>query len=174
MKRYFFPIFITFLGVFTAYAFYAFWHTEEVNPPKVVEHKKSKVIEDLSDMPVIPKHTVAVPKTSVKIDAQILDKKKIPSIITKQKAIPNLTPKQIESQTQAVYDALTPEDYEETMSEADEAFEVLDTHVEEVDARLAEEMERVAEMNIEEPTEEEQNDEATEVPEDEDEGDVEE
>ena len=176
MKRYFFPIFITFLGFFTAYVFYALWHTEEVNPPKVVEHKKSKVIEDLSDTPVIPKHTVAVPKTSLNTDAQVPDKKKIPSIITKQKAIPNLTPEQMEAKTQAVYDALTPEDYEETMSEASEAFEALDAHVEEVDAKLAEQMEGIEEMNTDTQIDEsieEQNDETMEIPENEEEVDME-
>ena len=35
MRKNIFPIFITSLGLFTAYVFYALWHTDEVNPSQV-------------------------------------------------------------------------------------------------------------------------------------------
>ena len=137
MKKYIFPFFITCLGLFTAYIFYSLWHTKEVNIPKIPELPKEKVIEDLS-----------VPKTSLEADAQMSEEKEMLSMSEKQETIPNLTPEQMETKTQAVYDALTPEDYEETMSEASEAFEALDTDVETLDTRLSEEMEDIEEMNI--------------------------
>ena len=182
MKAYIFPLFITSLGLFAAYVFYALWHTEEVNPPKVVEKSQKKVmVEDLSNKKIIPKKNLnenrpVVPEASPETHSQLSDEKEMSSMMEKQETIPNLTPEQMETKTQAVYDALTPEDYEETMSEASEAFEALDAHVEEVDAKLAEQREGIEEMNTDTQIDEsieEQNDETMEIPENEEEVDME-
>lgn len=140
MKKYIFQIFITFLGLFTAYAFYALWHTEEVNPPKVVKKQQEKIVEELSGNTIIPKITLAVPEANLGTQTQEAEEKVILEEMTKHKDIPNLTPEQMQAQTEAVYDFLTPEDYDETMQEAEKAFEQLDAHAEALDAKLAEEM----------------------------------
>lgn len=143
MKSYIFPLFITLLGLFAAYVFYALWHSEEVNPPKALETSKKNIVEDLANKEIIPKSTLTVPEASLETRSQEVDEKEMQEMMGKQEDIPNLTPQQMQVQTQAVYDSLTPEDYEETMEEATVAFEQLDTMVEEQDAKLAEEMQTV-------------------------------
>ena len=147
MKKYIFPIFITLLGFSTAYAFYIFWHSGEDHSPKQIEHPQEKVVEDLTDAAVIPKinrkNTLPVPQAPLETHSQSADEEITSQMMEKETDIPNLTPQQMQTQTEAVYDALTPENYEETMEEAAVAFEQLDTMVEEQDAKLAEEMQAV-------------------------------
>ncbi len=149
MKQYFFPLFITTLGLFTAYVFYALWHSEEVNFPEVIESPKERVIEDLANKEIIPKSTLSVPETSLDTHSQAADEKEMQEMMENQENIPNLTPKQMQAQTEAVYDSLTPDDYEETMEEANAAFDALDNHVEALDAKLAEEMQDIEEAQEE-------------------------
>lgn len=178
MKPYIFPLFITSLGLFTSYAFYALWHTEEVNIPKIPKQTKEKVIEDLSNKEIIPRSTLSVPEASLETHSPASDEKEMLQMMEKQEDIPNLTPEQMEAQTQAVYDSLTPEDYEETMQEANDAFDALDAHVEALDAQLAEEMQdmEASYEAVDTPTQEEETIQAYEtmsVPENEIEVDME-
>jgi len=138
MKQYFSPLFITLLGLFAVYILYALWHTEEVNLPKVIEPSKE----------IILKNTLSVPEVSLDTDVQAIDEKEIEEMRKEQENIPSFTPQQMEEQTQALDDSLTLDDYEETeetMEEENEAFESLDDHVEELDVKLAEEMQDVEE-----------------------------
>ena len=162
MKKYIFPLFITSLGLFTAYVFYALWHTEEVNPPKQIEKPQEKVIADLSTKPIIPKTTFVVPEASLETHTQEAEEKEMLQEMDKQASIPSLTPEQMQAQTEAVYDSLTPEDYDETMQEANEAFEALDAHVEALDVKLAEEM-QAAEQSQEDAGYEESTEELEEA-----------
>ncbi len=190
MKSYFFPLFITILGLFTVYIFYALWHTEELNPPKIVEKQQEKTVEDLSDKAIVPKidhpHSSIAMKNTAHTSVQSVKEPEMQKDeeMDKETDVPNLTPQQMQTQTEAVYDALTPENYEETMEEAAVAFEQLDTMVEEQDAKLAEEMQAVEEaqeasanepMDDETPVEESSQEEQTEmsVPENEEEVDME-
>lgn len=153
MKQYFFPIFIISLGLFTAYVFYALWHTEEVNPSNQVEKPHTIIHENLSNKHVIPKSVFTVPDASLDMNSQLDDEKELQQMTTEQEDAPYLTPEQRKTQTEAVYDALIPEDYEETIQEANEAFVALDAHVEALDAQLAEEMGAMEEMTASEEAE---------------------
>lgn len=143
MKHYIVPIFITILGLITAYMFYAFWHTEEINPPKQITKKtQEKVNEDLSTHEVIPRSTLIVPDevpTSTSAMAE-QEKKELEAMMAEADKIVALTPQQMDKQTQAIYESLIPENHEETMEAAAEAFEELDSYVAALDSRLAEEM----------------------------------
>ena len=143
MKSYIFPLLITLLGLLAAYLFYALWHTETLNPPKIIEKQQEKT-EDLSRKTLIPKtvppqHDIST--EHVKEVEQPGSDEKIE--IEEEAAIPNLTPEQMQAQTEALYEKLTPQEHEETMQAAAEAFEELDAIVEEQDIKLAEEMEEI-------------------------------
>ncbi len=142
MKSYIYPLFIMLLGLLAAYLFYAIWHSEPLNPPKIVVKQQEKTQEDLSAKATIPKvlpakHEITV--ESVKETEKPSDEK----IEIEEAPVANLTPEQMQAKTEALYEKLTPEEHEETMQAAAEAFEELDTIVEEQDAQLAEEMQSV-------------------------------
>jgi len=120
---------------------------EELAPVQK-EMPKKKIVENLSDKKSIPKkntseNTLRLPEISLETDTQAKEEKKILESIEKQVDIPNLTPQEMEAQTQEVYESLRPDNYEETMEEAEIAFEVLDEAVEAMDTKLAEEMQDV-------------------------------
>ena len=126
------------LGFFTAYTL---WHSEEVNPLPVTKNPKQvKVIEDLSPKNIIPKKILVVPTESLDNNSQEEDEKEMLNMVENKNDIPVLNLQEMESKTQDVYDSLIPEDYEETMQEAEAAFEALDAHIEALDAQLAEVM----------------------------------
>ena len=166
MKSYIFPLLITFLGLLAAYLFYALWHTETPNPPKIIEKQQEKT-EDLSRKTLIPKtvplqHDISI--EHVKEAEQSGSDEKIE--IEEEAPVPNLTPEQMQAQTDALYEKLTPQEHEETIQAAAEAFEELDAMVEEQDVQLAEEMKKVEasqevlddEMPMEETDQKEQSD----------------
>ena len=151
MKKYIFPVFITLLGLIAAYVFYTLWHTEVLNPVPLQKKVKEKTIEDLSNKKIIPKKTTTVfPKVpSETIESSPEVEKQITEEMKKQENIPNLTPQEMEAQTQEVYDSLIPADYEETMEEAEAAFKKLDEDVILMEEKLAqEEQERSEEESI--------------------------
>jgi len=146
MKQYFFPVFITLLGLFTAYAFYAVWHVEEVNTHDIVNQtQQEKSIKEFSEKETLPKNTLVVPKESLPLGSPDINEETIEEEIEKLEKIPNLTPQEMEAKTQEIYEALTPEDYEETMEEANTAFEELDAHTEATREKLAQEMQAIEE-----------------------------
>jgi len=167
MKSYIFPLLITLLGLLAAYLFYTVWHTEAIEPVKITDQQQEKTEEDLSAKATMPKaippqHNISV--ANVKKAKQSGSDETIE--IEEEAPVPNLTPEQMQVQTEALYEKLTPQEHEETMQAAAEAFEELDTIVEEQDIKLAEEMEDVEasqevlddEMPMEETDQKEQPD----------------
>lgn len=150
MKKYFFPIFITALGLFTAYVFYALWHSEELSPPKKVKQTKTNMEQDhsMGNMTSQRSSDLTVPDASM---SQQVEEHMVEEELSKED-ISSKTPEQLQAQTDEVYESLTPENHEETMEAAAEAFEQLDTYVEELDAQLAQEEQDVQESmeNVEE------------------------
>ena len=143
MKSYIFPLLVTLLGLLAAYLFYALWHTETLNPPKIIEKQQEKT-EDLSCKTLIPKtvppqHDIST--GHVKEAEQSGSDEKIE--IEEEADIPNFMPEQLQTRTEALYEKLTPQEHEETMQAAAEAFEELDAIVEEQDIKLVEEMEEI-------------------------------
>ena len=142
MKQHKFSIFIILLGCFTAYVFYIFWHNEEINPPKMLEEKPEKIVQDLTNKKTIPKKNQfnrPVLSQSIKnipVENKMLDGTN-ESIVTQE---------QLQEQTEEVYESLVPDNYEESMEEAAMAFERLDVDLEVIDEKLADEMAAVEEI----------------------------
>jgi len=146
MKKYFFVVFIILLGLFTAYAFYAVWHVEEVNTHDIINQtQQEKPIKELTEKEIISQNVLSVPEESLRIESPAVDEEIIEEKIEKLENIPNFTPQQMEAQTQEIYESLTPEDYEETMEEANTAFEEIDAHIESTKEKLAQEMQAIEE-----------------------------
>lgn len=141
MKRYIFPLFITVLGMLTIYTFYTVWHMEEVSfvPSPIITKEKKKAVESLANKVVIPKRGLAVGKEG-KQDTQMHKINTMNPQMQKHISSPNLTPKQIEAQNQEIYDSLIPENYEETMENAEVTFDKLDAHVIKMNEKISEEM----------------------------------
>ncbi len=157
MKKYFFPVFITMMILLVAYVFYALWHSEALAPVPPSPISETKIPEDLSAKKPIPKKDL--PKTEVqnRPTQQGANETITPP---EMPALPHETKEQMEAHTQEVYDALTPDNYEETMAEAAEAFEEIDQAAEATEEKLSQEMAEVEEFqvqsgeNTEEPVEE--------------------
>ena len=158
MRTKIFSIFITLLGLFTAYAFYMFWHADNINFSESIQEVK----KESSDKIITPK------KENFQSDSKTLVNPKKESndkIISEEikivKELQSLTIDKIEAQTDAVYDALASDDFEETMVEAEEAFAVLDQKLEaqelayshEEEVRLLQESMNVSENVEQEDTE---------------------
>lgn len=129
MRKNIFPIFITSLGLFTAYVFYALWHTDEVNPSQVNN-------QSINTETTNKEYT----KSIASKDATV---KTIPSLASSQNKItnkeePNVfslvyeTPEEI----QEAYEALTPESHDDTVAEAHTAFASIDDAVLEMQEHL--------------------------------------
>lgn len=147
MKHYAFPIFITALLLLTGYTFYTVWHDDEVDVVHVDVKKQKKYNEqNLSDKKIIAKENLIVPKNISPQKSSVgLEENSIVSEMKEMNNVPNLTPKQIEAQTQEVYESLMPDSQDETIEEATIAFENLDERVDEITNKLAEEMHDVEE-----------------------------
>ena len=128
--------------------FYALWHTEEVNPPSIATEEKKA--ENIADEVIISKSTLPVPPASGETYLQAKDEELMHQEVEKEAGVSNLTPQQIQTQTEAVYEALTPENYEETMEEASINFDTLDEHVEKIEFEIAQEEEDRGDMDISE------------------------
>lgn len=137
MKNKLFPIFITVFGLFTAYIFYALWHSEEINPPKINHEENSSMNISLENKKIIPKSSQDL--------HPILNS--IPKVLPKQKTFKDKS--YIEDKAEEVYQTLLPSTQDEFLEEAKEAFDVLDSKIMEMEEKLQEE-----EQNIEESMEE--------------------
>ena len=144
MHKNIFPLFITFLGIVAAYTFYAVWHTEEpeLNNPTQQTSKELSQTE-----PTEKKHIKSLPSKSSTV-------KTTPSLVTvKNKTMHNEEPStssmvsETQEETREVYEALVPESYDDTVTEAQTAFTSLDATVLKMQEHLDAEMENI---NIEE------------------------
>jgi len=135
MKKRLFSALIIFLGVMASFVFYGFWETEP--NPSIANTKDTMAIPiDTFDTHVIEqkeiKHTVTLPQQS--IDKNIPIKKA--SIEAESLDIPYDTSEAMEAHTQEVYASLQPDNHDESIVQANEAFEVLDKHVHQVEEEL--------------------------------------
>jgi hypothetical protein len=156
MKRYLFSVVIVFLVFAASYLFYTLWHSEEtVSVDTSSQERKATV----SQHPQRPKYTKqSVPGTSISVEPVQTDRDD-PSEALGISALdtpPLPNDEQYSQKTKELYEALTPEEHEETMREAQEAFEALDDEiVPQIEERLLEEEENRNEImddlgNIEE------------------------
>lgn len=144
MHKNIFPLFITFLGIVTAYTFYTVWHTDEpeLNNPTLQTSKELSQTE-----PTVKEYIKSLPSKSNTV-------KTTPSLVavkneTMHDEEPSTSSMVIETQeeTREVYEALVPESYDDTVIEAQAAFTSLDATVLKMQEHLDAEMEN---MNIEE------------------------
>lgn len=164
MKKYYFSVFIVLLGLFVAYAFYAFWHMpgttshgSAVKLPSKTSPKNLATKEMIPKSPsTIDQNTKILPPSDT--DSHPDEKKGDPVEVGERIDTPPLAPQKQQAQTESIYSTLTPEEHEETMEAASEAFEELDTQVDTADDQLAQEMEE-AETNRAEEQEEMANEE---------------
>lgn len=153
MKKYYFSVFIALLGLFAAYAFYAFWHmsgtTSRVPSAKTPSKTPPK---NLAAKEMIPKSSSTIDQNT-KIpsspDTHPDEKKGDPVEVGEKIDTPPLTPQKQQAHTESIYSTLTPEEHEETMEAASDAFEELDTQVDIVDDRLTQEMEEAETRRVE-------------------------
>jgi len=138
MKRYIFPVSITLLGCFTAYVFYALWHSEAVVPNKSPTAPKEVTPENLSNKEHKAKDGYTPSPTPVKN----VEKVSVKANLT------NLSPEDIEMENEVFYETVMPEQHAETMEEASTAFEALDTYVDTVNNDIEEELQAI-EMSLE-------------------------
>jgi hypothetical protein len=139
MRTNIFPIFITGLGLFTAYVFYALWHTEAVTP--------STLATTTTQTPPPPRrrdtNTLSIThsvKPMRKIDTSVVATHKHKTVDNASQAVA-LDVNQIEEQTEEVYEALLPDNYDEINEQSRVAFNALDATVMEMNAQVAREEE---------------------------------
>ena len=130
MRANIFPIFITSLGLFTAYVFYALWHTDEVNPSQA---NNQSISTEITPKHFTPKKRIT--STVVNIEDVNIERKKDIKKESLAETLP-LGMKETEEQTQEAYEALIPENYDNTVIEAQEAFVSLDDAVLEMQEHL--------------------------------------
>ena len=140
MRKNIFPIFITGLGIFTAYVFYALWHTDEVNP--------SQANNQSINTETTPKHFT--PKKRITSTALNTEDIKISPIIddkdTNKNNTPQLTQQEMQDKTEEVYASLTPDSYEEVQQQAELAFEAIDEYAQSIDTQTMLEEEIIQEV----------------------------
>jgi len=127
MKDKLFPIFITVFGLFTAYVFYALWHSEEINPPKINHEQNSSINISLENKKMIP-------KSSQDLQPVV---NTVPKVLPKPKRFKDK--REIEETTQEIYQTLLPDAQDEFIEEAKEAFDMLDSKIMEMEEKLQKE-----------------------------------
>lgn len=149
LKSIFFILIVTISAVI-AYALFSFSSTMQIKDTPLVKTSKPISIPKTSSLPM---QTASAEEDIVSTDKEV----NIEEVIPMENNITYSSIEEIEEKTEQIYNELTPENYEETLQEANEAFEVLDTHVEAMEAKLVEEM-----QDIEKVEEQFDNDEAIE------------
>jgi len=137
MKKRILNALIIFLGVMASFVFYGFWEKEP--NPSIANTKDTMAIPiDTFDTHVIEqkeiKHIVTLPQQSINKNIPI----KEDSIEAEALDIPYDTSEAMEVHTQEVYASLQPDNHDESIAEASEAFELLDEHVHHVEEELRE------------------------------------
>jgi len=149
-------LFIIFVGIVISIIVFAVWQTAgQAKKVSTVQIEKENVSVDL--VPNTNKKTmqkVIVPKVKKDIavdtyvDMNVAIKQEIEPV-AKTIDMQLGTMEKMQEHTQEIYDALVPDEYEETMEDAKSAFETLDEHVAKVDARIAEEQSGIEEQIVE-------------------------
>ena len=139
MKKKLLNSLIIFLGVMVSFAFYGFWKTEPTSPipnPKNTKETSSDTSNNNAFINKDTKSNITPPR--VPLDKNIPMEE--PSKKVEPLDIPYDTPEAMEAHTQEVYDALQPDNHDESIEKANEAFEVLDEHVRQVEEQLKDHM----------------------------------
>jgi hypothetical protein len=139
MHKNIFPLFITSLGIVTAYVFYALWHTEAVTSstltttttqtPPPLRRKDTNTLSTT--------HSV---KPMKKIDTSVVATHKHKTVDNASHAVA-LDANQIEEQAEEVYEALVPDNYDEINEQSRVAFNALDAAVIEMNEQILREEE---------------------------------
>jgi lipopolysaccharide export LptBFGC system permease protein LptF len=126
-------ILVILAGLFSAYAFYAFWHSEEINPPKTIQ-KDISIDNTLENKKVISKNTKIQSK-------DIITPKPKPLLVSKEFRSQEI----IEEEANDIYEALVPAAQDEFVEEANDAFDAFDNKVIEMEETLQAEEENIEE-----------------------------
>ncbi len=114
-------------GLFTAYIFYALWHSEAIDPPKFNHEQNSSINISLENKKIIPKASQDLHPVANTMP-QILP---IPKIFKDKR--------EIEESTQEIYQTLLPDAQDEFIEEAKEAFDMFDSDIMEMEEKLQDE-----------------------------------
>jgi hypothetical protein len=132
MNEKFFTTIIILMGLFTAYLFYALWHSETLDQtpneePKVQD--SNQITEDLSNKKIIPRKQLVVPEGPAQVSVTTIEDKDVQAIIETHKSIVFQSPQLFQEKTEEVYSQLRPDEHDEIMNEANEAFSRLDEQI---------------------------------------------
>jgi hypothetical protein len=142
MKKQSFNVLIALLSALVLFALYiTFWKAQE-SPKHIEEQNPAPYIEDIysSEMETIDESR----DESISINRPTVDKTTISFVSSKKDkplSVAYDTHEEMEEHTEDIYDALVPDDHEESIANADEAFETLDTQVLEVSEMMQEHQE---------------------------------
>lgn len=122
-----------------SFVFYGFWKTEPDSPATHPKNTKTEFSDTSTHSKTIKKDTQgAITLSRIPLDKNMpIDE---PSKKVEPLDIAYDTPEAMEAHTQEVYDALQPDNHDESIEKANEAFEVLDAHVHQVEEQLREHM----------------------------------
>ncbi len=141
MKKYIFPLFIATVASFAVYIFILFWHTEDKSMTQVSSETPQKnPIENLSGKIPIPK-----PATVPIRQFKAIDKNTTDEVLTDAGIDPDV-PKmlnEVPEDTEKIYESLLPENYSETMDDAQVAFGEMESKAVEFEEQVAEEMDDI-------------------------------
>ena len=131
-----YPILITSLGLLAGFAFYTLYHTAATPPPITITSEDKRVEDSI----VFEEQTPLGSETSSVKHASI---KHLPiTIPTVEKEIQHQAAQiaiETPEHTQEIYDAITPDNYDETMEKANEAFARLETSSKDMEVSILEE-----------------------------------
>jgi len=139
-----FLLFIILLSGLVGYAFYAYRNTDKPNNISYTPIELPASSEKSNDKIVLNKMSIVPPEPSVLKDSNA------PVERFKEDNVSTETIEEIEVKTQRIYNELLPDDYDETIEDANIAFDNLDIHVAETsqeDAQIMEEAREVQEIN---------------------------
>ena len=130
MKKLLYPVLITSLLVLAGFTFYSLYHSaaplqtialdDDTKLEKPIDLQKLSPIKNNHQEKILPKHKV------VSLEKEIQAQSKNIKIETPE-------------ETQAIYDSIRPDNYEETMEEANVAFATIETVAEEAEIAFLEE-----------------------------------
>lgn len=122
-----YPILITSLGLLAGYTFYSLYHT--VAPKQTITKNTISIDEPIDLQKQLPLEPQITAKKLTKLTLPTVGKE----TQTEHTSIEN--PKQ----TQEIYDAITPDNYEEIIEQANEAFVTVETYAQEMEIAFLEE-----------------------------------
>ncbi len=134
MHKSIFPLFITYLGLITAYTFYAVWQTEEPTLTNLTpKSPQTTITEDhgYTDHTIIDVSSPSHIKNKPKIATTTQDSK-TNTVESHTSSFVHETPEEVEEQ----YEDMIPESYSDTLTQAEAAFASMDAAVLEMQERI--------------------------------------